>query len=158
MKKFTALFLVKDEEVLLAQKKTGLGIGRYNGVGGKVELDETIEQAMIRECQEEIDVIPTRFHPAAEVVFREYNDGEPYVVHAHVFLASAWRGIPKESEEMADPRWFAIDSLPFNQMWPDIQYWLPRVLAGELLHCEFVLDKDDQLLSKQVQRITSLDF
>ncbi|HET8669978.1 MAG TPA: NUDIX domain-containing protein, partial [Candidatus Saccharimonadales bacterium] len=46
---------------LLAMKKRGFGINKWNGVGGKVDEDETIEQAAIRECQEEITVTPTTY-------------------------------------------------------------------------------------------------
>ena len=48
MKQLTLLFLVRDDQILLAMKKRGFGEGRWNGVGGKVEKDETVEQAMIR--------------------------------------------------------------------------------------------------------------
>ena len=158
MKKFTILFLVRDTEVLLARKKTGLGIGRYNGVGGKVEANESVEQAMIRECQEEIRVRPTQFKPVAEIVFREFNEGKPYEVHAHAYLAKSWEGIPVETEEMATPTWFGIKDLPLNEMWADIPHWLPRVLSGEQLRCEFNLDRNDRIISKGVERVSSLDF
>jgi len=51
-KHLTLLFLIKEDQILLAMKKRGFGMGRFNGVGGKIEPGETIEQAMIRECQE----------------------------------------------------------------------------------------------------------
>jgi len=57
----TLLFLIKDDQILLAMKKRGFGAGRFNGVGGKVEPGETIEQALIRESQEEINVTPIEF-------------------------------------------------------------------------------------------------
>lgn len=54
----TLLFLIKDDHVLLAMKKRGFGAGNWNGVGGKIEAGESIEQALVRECQEEIGVTP----------------------------------------------------------------------------------------------------
>ena len=50
----TLLLILKDNQILLAEKKRGFGVGKFNGIGGKVEKDETIEGAMIRETQEEI--------------------------------------------------------------------------------------------------------
>ena len=53
----TLLFLIKREnanivEICLAMKKRGFGMNRWNGVGGKLEKDETVEQATIRETEE----------------------------------------------------------------------------------------------------------
>ena len=56
MKLVTLCLLVKDDKVLLAMKKRGFGMGKWNGVGGKVEDGETIEMAAARETGEEIGV------------------------------------------------------------------------------------------------------
>ena len=42
MKQTTLLFLRKDNHILLAMKKRGFGINKWNGAGGKVEEGETI--------------------------------------------------------------------------------------------------------------------
>lgn len=39
---FTLMFVVEDNRVLLGFKKRGFGSGKYNGFGGKVELNESI--------------------------------------------------------------------------------------------------------------------
>ncbi len=56
----TLLLLRKGNQILLAMKKRGFGAGKFNGVGGKLEENETLEDAMLRETKEEIDVIPTK--------------------------------------------------------------------------------------------------
>ena len=48
------VFIVKDNEVLLIRKKTGLGAGKINAPVGKIEADETAEAAAIREVMEEV--------------------------------------------------------------------------------------------------------
>jgi hypothetical protein len=35
----------------------------------------------------------------------------------------------QESEEMM-PKWFALDEIPFDNMWADDKIWLPELLAG----------------------------
>ena len=60
-KVLSLLYLRRDNEILLAMKKRGFGEGRWNGVGGKVEAGESIEQAMICEAQEEISVTLTTY-------------------------------------------------------------------------------------------------
>ena len=46
-------FIVKDGRVLLIRKKRGLGAGKINGPGGRLEPGETTLAAAIRETQEE---------------------------------------------------------------------------------------------------------
>ncbi len=41
------------------------------------------------------------------------------------------------------PAWYAIDALPFAQMWDDNRYWLPRILAGQALQAEFTFAADN---------------
>ena len=50
----TLTVFFKDNKVLLGEKKRGFAKGTLNGIGGKQDMGETIEQAMVRECQEEI--------------------------------------------------------------------------------------------------------
>lgn len=65
----TVVFLRKDDKVLLGYKKNGFGKGLYLGVGGKVENDETIEEAAVREIEEEIKVIALDLVKVAELKF-----------------------------------------------------------------------------------------
>lgn len=80
-------------------------------VGGKVETGETKEQALIRECREELAVAVSVGEPFAEVMHR-YPDA---VVHLTVFLASICGGVPQLLEHN-DLRWITpqeIDRYPF---------------------------------------------
>lgn len=147
MKVCTVVILVGDDQILLAMKKRGFGAGRWNGPGGKVEPNESIEQAMVRECQEEIGVTPLEYQKVAihDFVFPDGQSG----MQVHAFICTKWQGEPTESEEMA-PRWFDIDKIPYREMWQDDEYWLPEVLAGRKLHTRFAFDKGDNLLTHQV--------
>lgn len=140
----TLALCVRDDEILLAMKKRGFGEGLWNGAGGKPDLGETIEQAMIRECQEEISVTPTRYEKVAIHTF-EMEDNEHYdTIEAHVYLVTEWTGKPTESEEMA-PQWFNKTDIPYDQMWQDDILWLPLVLRGNKLESTFVFDENDQM-------------
>lgn len=152
----TLLLLRRNDEVLLAMKKRGFGAGRWNGVGGKLDPGETIEQALIRECQEEIGVTPTEYHKIAEHDFILTGEGqEPWHMFVHTYLCTSWEGEPVESEEMA-PKWFKITDIPYDEMWQDDRYWMPQAFAGKKLKTVFTFDKDDNLLTQSVSEVENL--
>lgn len=155
-KTLTLLFLRSGSEVLLAMKKRGFGEGRWNGVGGKVESNESIEAAMIREAQEEISVTPLTFSKVADIRFDEYLKGERTLMHVHVFSCTEWQGTPSESEEMR-PQWFSSTELPYDAMWADDPYWLPLVLEGKKVSADFVLDESDNIVSHDVRETNSFE-
>ncbi len=144
MRQVTLLFLLNDEmqEILLAMKKRGFGVGNYNGVGGKVGAGESIAEAAVREAREEIEVEidPTDLVQVADILFTFDNKPE-WEQHCNIFFVRRYSGEPKESEEMA-PKWFSRGEIPFEQMWVDDKYWLPLVLRGDYVQGEFNFTHD----------------
>jgi 8-oxo-dGTP diphosphatase/2-hydroxy-dATP diphosphatase len=151
-KVLSLLFLRKGDEVLLAMKKRGFGEGRWNGVGGKVEEGESIEQAMIRETSEEINVTPVEYEKVGDIRFDEYFKGEPTLMHVHIFTSTKWTGQPTESEEMA-PQWFNVKDIPYKDMWSDDPYWLPLVLEGKKISADFKLDEKDVIIQHTIKEV-----
>jgi mutator protein MutT len=148
MRDVTLLFLLRDGEILLAMKKRGFGAGKWNGAGGKVELGETIEQAAIRECQEEIGVTPRNLKQVADFTFLMTHD-ENFGHHALMFVVTEWEGEPRETEEMR-PQWFATDSIPYDTMWSDDRLWMPLVLKGKQLAGTITLGPDGEVANSDI--------
>jgi len=48
----TLLFVVRHTEVLLIRKKRGLGAGKINGPGGRLEKGESLAECAVRETEE----------------------------------------------------------------------------------------------------------
>lgn len=144
------LFLIRDGEILLAMKKRGTGMGKWNGVGGKVVDGETVEAATVRECQEEIGVTPLALEKVAELDFQ--IPSQDFHNYTHVYFCRDWKGEPVETEEMA-PTWFALGSIPYQAMWLDDQHWLPRVLQGERLRGWFLFDEHECISTMRFEKM-----
>ena len=146
----TLLILKRENDILLAMKKEGFGVGKYNGVGGKVKENETIEDAMIRESQEEISVTPTEYEKVGIMDFIEYYKGEKVNLKFHLYIATKWLGNPTESNEMK-PTWFKVDKIPYDNMFEDDKYWLPHILNNEKIYGHFEFDENWNLLSHKLE-------
>ena len=82
-------------------------------VGGKVEPGETKEQALIRECQEELAVTLDVGEIFMDVV-HEYPD---LTVHLTLFNASIRKGTPQKLEHN-DIRWITVDRIDQYEFCP----------------------------------------
>lgn len=147
--KDATLCLVVDhsaQKILLGYKKRGFGQGKWNGFGGKVQDGETIEEAAIRELNEESSVTASRSHitKVADLTFL-FNAKPEWNQVVHVFAIGHWEGIPQESDEMK-PQWFSFSKIPFQEMWNDDQHWLPLILQGKKLNATFVFGEDNETI------------
>ncbi len=122
----TLLFVIREGQILLIRKKRGLGAGKINGPGGRLEPGETPEACAIREVEEELCVRPTGVSHCGTHRF-EFTDG--YKLHVEVYKASGCVGEARETEE-AVPLWTPVDRIPYDEMWADDRLWLPLVLEG----------------------------
>lgn len=151
----TLIFLVKEGKILLAMKKRGFGSGRYNGMGGKLEPNENMETALVRETQEEIGVTPINYWKVAEHDFIQKESGAPWRMYVHAYLCDKWEGEPIETDEMT-PKWFAIEDIPYGTMWQGDEYWLPHVLAGNKVNGQYTFDENDAMLSHTIDIVDEL--
>jgi 8-oxo-dGTP diphosphatase len=141
----TLCFVRQGTRVLMIRKKRGLGAGKINGVGGKLEPGEIPETGIVREAEEELRI--TILDPArcGELHF-QFLDG--FSLFCTVFIATRFDGIPASTEE-ADPIWYDVDRIPFDEMWEDDELWLGGALAGVFFRGYFVFD-GEKMVSHQV--------
>jgi 8-oxo-dGTP diphosphatase len=139
-------YIKDDNQLLLINKKKGLGAGKVNAPGGRIEPGEMPVEATIRECREEVGLTPVEPEYAADLFFI-FKNGRS--LRSFVFTADAYEGEPVETDE-ADPFWCSVDNLPLDKMWADDELWLPRILKGEKLSGRFIFD-DDEMLSSKVE-------
>tara|TARA_Y100001970_G_scaffold193333_1_gene234959 strand:+ start:264 stop:758 length:495 start_codon:yes stop_codon:yes gene_type:complete len=142
----TLMFITMKNQVLLIHKKRGLGAGKINGPGGKIEHGETPLECAIRETNEELMINPLNVEPAGELFF--HAEDMPRI-HGYIFVATDFEGTPQETEE-AIPIWFPIDDLPFDKMWDDDRLWLTQILNGQFVRGRFTFEAE-KLLDYSVQ-------
>jgi 8-oxo-dGTP diphosphatase len=138
-------FVFDGDKVLLIHKKTGLGTGKINAPGGRIEPGETPLQAAIRETTEEVRVVPLAPQKRGELFFIFTNG---YTLHGEVFFSYAHTGSPAETRE-ADPFWCPLDAIPYEKMWEDDRHWLPLALDGKDFLAYFIFD-EDRMLDKRI--------
>ena len=107
-----------------AHKARGL---LWEFVGGKVEEGETREQALIRECQEELGVLV-----APGEVYMEVDHVYPdIIIHLVLFRARIVSGRPQKLEH-ADIRFIAPEDIPLYDFCPADGVILDRIMANGL--------------------------
>ena len=103
-----AALVWRDDKFMICQRPAHKARGLlWEFVGGKVELGETKEQALIRECQEELAVTLSVGDIFMDVV-HEYPD---LTVHLTLFNATIVAGEPQKLEHN-DIRWITPAEIP----------------------------------------------
>lgn len=141
-----------DNQVLLCMKKRWFWVGKYNWAWWKVEWEETIIEAARRELWEEtwIEVGIERLE--RRWIFHFYFADKPdWNQDVTLFVINNYTWEIEETEEMK-PEWFDINKIPFDKMWPDDSYWLPRLLSWVMeVEYDFTFDNDGQIIEyKQI--------
>ena len=143
------LYLIRNNKILLGLKKDGFSIGKLNGVGGVIEPNESSNEAVVREAKNEIGITPTYYSKVGELEFLLWHKGEHQKNFLEVYLCEEWEGEIQETSSAA-PNWMPCDDLPFAQMWPTDQYWLPQIIAGEQVKGVFEYDKNNQPIKHSI--------
>lgn len=131
-----------DGAILFGRKRRGMGYGKWNGFGGKIEAGETMRECATRELFEECGLIVCPADLLLKADFYFHQPSDPSWSHAGVvYFARKWQGMPKVSDEM-NPRWFSPASLPYDNMWEADKIWLPMLLSGKRLRGTIYFDED----------------
>ena len=141
----TLCFLIHDEKILLIRKKRGLGAGKINGPGGRIEPGEEPHECAVRETSEEVGLTPLDVQNRGELHF-QFADG--YSLHCTVFVSNEYTGELVETDE-ALPIWTPLESIPYEEMWADDIHWLPGVVSGGTFRGYFHFD-GEKMLSKHL--------
>lgn len=155
MKQLTLCLIYEDGKILLGLKKRGFGQGRWNGFGGKLQENETIEQAAIRELKEESGIHAHELEKKGIIQFQFQEDIDDLEVH--IFHVINFNGEPIESEEMK-PQWFEKEKIPYEEMWSDDKHWMPLFLEGKKFKGNFLFggEKSNDIIKSELIEVEEL--
>lgn len=127
MTEVVAALIWRQNKFLICQRPAHKARGLlWEFVGGKVEPGETKEQALVRECREELDVAVE-----PREIFLELTHTYPdLTVHLTLFQTRLLGGEPRRLEH-ADLRWITPEEIPQYPFCPADQVILERLLQGE---------------------------
>jgi 8-oxo-dGTP diphosphatase len=105
-------------------------IGKYNGLGGKMEADEDVVACMRREIREEAGVECTQMHLRGTINWTGFgSQGENWL--GFIFLITGFSGSPKKQNEEGDLGWYSIATLDMLPMWEGDRLFLPLVFDAD---------------------------
>lgn len=149
----TLVMIQHQDRLLLGMKKRGFGAGRWNGFGGKIQPDESIEDAARREVFEEAGIHIADLDKRGVITF-SFEDGSESL-EVHIFRSTLFMGEPTESEEM-EPRWFSTTAIPFDQMWKDDPLWIPLFLDNKLFRGTVHFNPDHEIIRQEIGEVPVL--
>lgn len=124
MTEVVAALIWQGEKFMICQRPAHKARGLlWEFVGGKVEARETKEDALIRECQEELDVLLSVGEVFMDVT-HEYPD---LTVHLTLFHATIAEGEPKKLEHN-DIKWITPKEIPYYEFCPADEEILKKII------------------------------
>lgn len=126
MTQVVAALIRQDDKFMIFQRpETKTRAFQWEFVGGKVETGETLEEALIRECREEIGVTIKVDDVFAEVD-HEYPD---ITIHLTIFNAEIAEGTPQKLEHN-DIRCITPDEIPQYNFCPADDEILKKIVEN----------------------------
>lgn len=125
MVEVVAALVWRDNKFMICQRPAHKTRGLlWEFVGGKVESGETKEQALVRECREEL-AVTVSVGNVYTMVTHEYPD---LTVHLTLFRAEIPEGEPQLLEHN-DIRWITVSEIPQYEFCPADEVILKRLMS-----------------------------
>ena len=145
----TLCYIEKDHKILMlhrTKKKNDLNEGKWIGVGGKFEKDETPEECLLREVKEETGLNLTKYKLRAVITFLS-NEWE--TEYMYLFTASEFSGelIPCNEGEL---EWIDKDELLNLNLWEGDKIFLKKIIEEENFFTLKVSYEGDQLVESVI--------
>jgi 8-oxo-dGTP diphosphatase len=128
------------------KKENDMHLGKWNGLGGKLELGETPEECALREIHEESGLLARNPHLKGFLTFPGFANDEDW--YAFVFVVDDFEGELVESPE-GILQWIDNDELLQLNLWEGDLIFLPWLHQEGFFSGKFVYE-DGRLVSHAV--------
>lgn len=144
------------ERVLLVHRNARADdahLGKYNGLGGKIENDEDVAAGMRREIREEAQIECTAMSLRGTISWPGFGKhGEDWL--GFVFLITAFEGTPPAFNAEGALEWVALKRLHELPMWEGDREFLPLVFDGDARPFHGVMPyRDGRMVSWRYSRV-----
>ncbi len=146
MKQTTLCYIDNGDSYLMlhrVKKENDASHGKWIGVGGKCEADESPDECMLREVKEETGLDITEWHYRGIVTFISDTWPNEYM---HLFTATAWRGEPDMSiDDEGTLAWIPKTGLMDLNLWEGDRIFLRLLLddATPFFSLKLVYEHDE---------------
>ena len=105
-------------------------LGKYNGLGGKMESTEDVHSCMRREIMEEAGIEVTKMQLRGTINWTGFGPkGEDWL--GFIFLIEEFKGTPYASNPEGALEWVEINAMDSLPMWEGDRQFLPLVFDGD---------------------------
>jgi 8-oxo-dGTP diphosphatase len=127
-------------------------LGKYNGLGGKLEANEDVMQGMRRELREEAHIECTRMQLRGTISWPGFGkNGEDWL--GFIFIIEEFEGAPPRDNDEGTLEWIEIERIMELPMWDGDRHFLPLVFDQDPRPFHGVMPyQDGRMLSWSVSR------
>lgn len=137
IKKYVVGFMFTPDQknvVLIHKQRPDWQKDKLNGVGGKIEPDETPEAAMVREFYEETGVAFSDWQKFATL--RASAENDPTGIQSEIHFFRATSALANHIETMTDELVYLVPVNTIMPKVPNLAYLLPMAQINDLSHAE----------------------
>lgn len=131
MRETTLCYIEKDNHYLMlcrSPKKKDGSVGKWLGVGGKIEEGETPDECIVRETKEETGLRLTRYRQRG--VIRYYSDvWEDEIMY--LYTADGFEGELVDACDEGELRWIPMREVLNLKLWEGDKIFLQKLMDGE---------------------------
>jgi 8-oxo-dGTP diphosphatase len=106
-------------------------LGKYNGLGGKLDAGEDVVAGMRREIREEAGIECASLHLRGTISWPGFGKhGEDWF--GFIFLIDQWTGTPLDENAEGTLTWIAIEKMLDLPLWEGDRYFVPLVFDPDV--------------------------
>jgi len=133
----TLCYIINNDEILMLyrnKKENDVHQGKFNGLGGKLEIGESPDECVVREIKEESGLILQSYRCCGVMNFPLFDGKNDWLVY--LYTASKFSGEIIVSAE-GDLHWIKISELDKINLWEGDRFFMKWMFEGKFFSAKF---------------------